>query len=102
MQRTCDCCEVLYKSAVITGETEEGTDFSGSFGRWDLPYGCEERGIWQKALFCNPVAQVTDLFRSECTLLGPQLEVGVPESLKGLSKSSEVLLPGGGEDDNVV
>ena len=102
MQRTCNCGEVLYISPVITGETQEGADFSDSFGRWDLPYGCEERGIWQEALFCNPVAQVADLFCGKCTLLGPQLEVSVPESLKDLSESSEVLLPCGGEDDNVV
>ena len=102
MQRACNCGEVLYISPVITGETQEGADFSGSFVRWDVPYGCEEQGIWQKAFFCNLVAQVADLFRGECTLLGPQLEVGVPASLKDLSKSSEVLLPGGGEDDNVV
>ena len=83
-------------------ETQEGADFRGSLGRWDLPYGCEERGIWQKALFGNPVPQVADLFRCKRTLLSPQLEIGVPESLKNLSESSEVLLPGGGEDDNVV
>ena len=33
VQRTCNCSEVLYISPVITGETQEGADFRGSFGR---------------------------------------------------------------------
>ena len=48
------------------------------------------------------MAQVADLFRGKRTLLSPQLEIGVPELLKDLLESSKVLLPGGGEDDNVV
>ena len=84
VQRTGNRGEVLYISPVITGETQEGADFRGSIGRWDLPYGCEERGIWQKAFFGNLVAQVADLFRSKRALLSPQLEIGVPESLKRL------------------
>ena len=33
VQRTCDGCKILYISPVVTGETEEGADFGGSFGR---------------------------------------------------------------------
>ena len=77
-------------------------DFRGSLGRLDLPYGCQERGIWQKALLSNPVAQVADLLCSKRALLSPQLEIGVPESLEDLAKLSEVLLPRGGEDDYIV
>ena len=42
VQRTRNGCEVLYISSVIPAETKEGADFSGSLGRWNLPYGCEE------------------------------------------------------------
>ena len=60
----------------------------------------EESG--RSTFFGNPVAQVADLLRGKCALLSPQLEIDVPESLKDLAESSEVLLPGGGEDDNIV
>ena len=48
------------------------------------------------------MTQVADLFCSNCTFVGPQLKVGVPESLKDLAQSSEILLPSGGDDDNIV
>ena len=33
---------------------------------------------------------------------GPQLKVGVPESLKDLAKSSEMFFPGRGKDNDVI
>ena len=77
-------------------------DFGGSFGRWNLPDGCEERRIWQEALLRDPVTQVADLFCGKGAFLTPQLEICVPESLKDLPESSEVFLPCGGEDDDVT
>ena len=35
-------------------------------------------------------------------LLSPQLEIGVPEPLKDLAKSGEMLFPSGREDDYIV
>ena len=102
VQRTCNACKILYISPVVAGETKEGADFSGSFGRWNLPNGCEECRIWQEAFFCDPVAQIADLFCGKSTLLGPQFKTGVPESLKDLPESREVFLPCGGEDDDVI
>ena len=102
MQGTCDGCEVFHISPVVTGETKERADFGGWFGRRDFPDSCEVRRVWQEALFRDPVTQVTDLFGSESALLGPQLEVRVPESLKDLLEPSEMLLPGGGEDFDIV
>ena len=102
MQRTGNGDEVLYISPVVTDETEEGADFGSRFGRRDFPDGCQERRIGQEAFFRDPVAQVADLFLGKCALLGPQLEVGVPESLKDLPESSDVFLPGGGKDDDIV
>ena len=80
---------------MITSETQEGADFRGSLGRWDLP------NSWQKALLGNPVSQVADLLCSKRAFLSPQLEIGAPESLKDLAKSSEMLLPRGGEDNYI-
>ena len=77
-------------------------DFSGSFGRQDLPDGREECWIWGEALFRHPVPQISDLFVGEGTFFRTQLEVRVPQPLEDLSKMSEVFLPHGGEDDNVV
>ena len=77
-------------------------DFRGIFGRWNFPYGCQERGIRQEALFGDPVAQIADLLCSEGTFLSPQLEIGVPEPLKGLAKPSEMLFPSGRESDYIV
>ena len=71
-------------------------------GRWNLPNGCEERRVWQKAFFCDLVAQIADLFCGKSSLLGPQFKISVPESLKDLPESSEVFLPCGGEDDDVI
>ena len=102
MQGTCDGCDVLHISSVVTGETKEGADFGGCFGRRNFPNSREERQVWQEAFFRDPVTQVTDFFCGESTFLGPQLEVSVPESLKDLSKPSEMFLPCGGEDDDVV
>ena len=69
--------------------------------RWNLPDGCQERGIRQEALLSDPVAQVVDLLCGSA-FFSPQLEIGMPESLKDLAKSSEMLLPCGGEDDDIV
>ena len=35
-------------------------------------------------------------------IFSPQLEIGVPEPLKDLAKSSEMLFPSGREDDYIV
>ena len=102
MQGTCDDCEVFHISPVVTGETKERADIGGCFGRWDFPNSREERRVWQEALFRDLVTHVTDLFCSESTFLDPQLEVSVPELLKDLSEPSEMLLPCGGEDNDVV
>ena len=102
MQRTCNGCKILYISPVVTGETEEGADFSGSFGRWNLPNGYEERRVWQETFLRDPVTQVADLFCGKGAFLGPQFEISVPESFKDLPESSEVFLPCGGKDDNIV
>ena len=102
MQGTCDSREVLYISLVVTGETKERADFGGGFGRRNLPDSREERRVWQEALFCDPVTQVADLFCGKSAFLSPQLKVSVPESLKNLSKPSEMFLPCGGKDDDVV
>ena len=51
MQRAGDCCKILHILPVIPGKTQEGANFSGSFGRRDLPDGREERWIWEEALF---------------------------------------------------
>ena len=45
---------------------------------------------------------VANLLCSKCTFVSPKLTVGVPESLKDLAQSSKMLLPSGGEDDNIV
>ena len=55
MQRAGDCCEILHITPVVPGKTQEGADFSGGFGRHNLPDGREERWIRQEALFCDPV-----------------------------------------------
>ena len=48
------------------------------------------------------MTQVTDLFGGEGALRGPQLEFGVPEPLEDLAEPSEVFLPCGGKDSDVV
>ena len=88
MQGTCDGCEVLHISPVVTGETKERADFGDCFGMRDFPNSHEERRVWQEALFRDLVTQVTDLFCGESAFLGPQLEVSVPESLENLSEPS--------------
>ena len=65
MQRAGDCCEILHITAVIPSKTQEGADFSGGFGRRNLPDGREESWIWKEALFRNPVPQITDLLGGE-------------------------------------
>ena len=56
----------------------------------------------QETLLGDPVAQVADLLGSKGALVGPQLEFGVPEPLKDLAKSSEMLFPSGREDDYII
>ena len=48
------------------------------------------------------MAQVTDLFGGKSAFRGPQLELGVPKSLEYLAEPSEVFLPCGGEDYDVI
>ena len=48
------------------------------------------------------MTQVADLLGSKGALVGPQLEFGVPESLKDLAKSSEMFFPSGREYDDIV
>ena len=102
MQGTCNGRKVLYIPPVVTGETKEGADFSGGFGRRNLPDSREECRVWQEALLRDLVTKVAGLFCGEGAFLGPQFKVSVPESLKDLSKSSEMFLPGGGKDDDIV
>ena len=102
MQRAGDRCEILRISPVIPGKTQEGADFSGGFGRRDLPDGREERWIWEEAFFRHPVPQITDLFGGEGAFLCTQFKVCVPQPLEDLPKTGEVFLPRGGEDDNIV
>ena len=69
MQRVGDCCKILHISPVIPGKAQEGADFSGGFGRWDLSDGREERWIWEEAFFRHSVPQITDLFGGEGAFL---------------------------------
>ena len=48
------------------------------------------------------MTQVTDLLGGESAFRGPQFELGVPKSLEDLAEPSEVFLPGGGKDNDVV
>ena len=48
------------------------------------------------------MAKIADLLCSEGTFLSLQLQIGVPEPLKDLAKSSEMLFPSGREDDYIV
>ena len=102
MQRAGYSSKTLHIPPVITSEAQERANFRGSLGRRDLPDGCQERRIRQEAFLSDPVTQVADLLCSKGTFVGPQLKVGVLESLKDLAKSSEMLLPSGGEEDNIV
>ena len=102
MQWAGDGYKILYIPSVIPGETKEGADFGGGFGRRNLPDGHEERRIWEEAFLCDPVPLITDLFGGESAFLCPQLEISVPQSLEDLAEPSEMFLPCGGEDDNVV
>ena len=102
MYRAGNSGKILHISPVITGESQEGADFRGSLGRGNFPYGCQERGIRQETLLGDPVAQVADLLSSKGAFVSPQLEVGVPEPLKDLAKSSEMLFPSGREDGYIV
>ena len=46
--------------------------------------------------------EVADLSYRECTFISTELEFCVPETLEDLAEAGEVLLPGGGEYDDVV
>ena len=48
------------------------------------------------------MAEVTDLLGYQGTFVGAELELCVPEALEDLAKAVEVLLPGSGEDNNIV
>ena len=48
------------------------------------------------------MAEVTDIFGSEGTLVGAELELCVSKTFEDLPEAGEVLFPGGGEDDDVV
>ena len=102
MQRVGDCCEILHITSVIPSKTQEGADFSGGFGRRNLPDGSEEHWIWKEALFCNPVPQITDLLGGESAFLGAKFEVRVSQPIEDLPKTGEVFLPCGGEHDDVI
>ena len=88
-------------SPVIPCKTKERANFSGGFGRQNLPDGREEHRVWQEAFFGDPVAQIADLFSGEGAFLAPHLKVSVPQSLKYLPEPSKMFLPGGGKDDNI-
>ena len=102
MQWAGDCCEIFHITPVIPSKTQEGADFSGGFGRRNLPDGREERWIRQEALFRNPVPQITDLLSGKSAFFGAKFEVRVSQPLKDLPKTGEVFLPCGGEDDDVI
>ena len=84
MQRAGDRCEILHIAPVISGKTQEGADFSGGFGRRNLPDGLEERWIRQEALFCDPVPQITDLLGGESALSGAKFQFSVSQPLEDL------------------
>ena len=46
--------------------------------------------------------EVADLSCRECTFISTELQLCVPETLEDLVEAGEVLLPGGGEDDDIV
>ena len=48
------------------------------------------------------MTQVAGLLGSKGALVGPQLELGVPEPLKDLAKSSEMFFPSRREHDDIV
>ena len=102
MQWAGDCCEIFHITLVIPSKTQEGADFSGSFGRRNLPDGREERWIRQEALFRNPVPQITDLLSGKSAFFGAKFEVRLSQPLEDLPKTGEVFLPCGGEDDDVI
>ena len=97
-----NCCKIFHITLVIPGKTQEGADFSGGFGRLNLPDGREERWIRQEALFRNPVPQITDLLGGESAFFGTKFEVRVSQPLEDLPKTGEVFLPCGGEHDDVI
>ena len=70
MQRAGDCCEIFHITPVIPGKTQEEADFSGGFGRRNLPEDREESWIRQEALFHDPVPQITDLLDGESAFFG--------------------------------
>ena len=92
-----DSCKILNISPVIPGETQEGADFCGVFGRLDLPDSCQERWIRQEALLSDSMPQVTDLLGGESSFFGAKFEFGVPQSLEDLTETSKVFFPSGGE-----
>ena len=48
------------------------------------------------------MTEVADFFGRKSALFGTEFELFVAETLEDLSKAGEVLLPVGGEDDDVV
>ena len=102
MQRASDGCKILNISSVISGETQEGADFGGVFGRLDLPDGCQERWIRQEALLSYSMSQVTDLLGGKSTLFSAKLKLGVSQSLEDLAKAGKVFFPGSSEHDDVI
>ena len=48
------------------------------------------------------MAEITDLLSCKRAFFGPKFELGVAEPLDDLSEADKVLLPGGGEYDDVV
>ena len=48
------------------------------------------------------MTQVADLLGSKGAFVGPQLELGVPEPLKDLAKSSEMFFPSGRKYNDIV
>ena len=102
MQWAGDCCEIFHITPVIPGKTQEGADVSGGFGRWNLPDGCEERWIWQEALFRNSVPQITDLLGGERAFFSAEFEVHESQPLEDSPKTGEVFLPCGGEHDDII
>ena len=48
------------------------------------------------------MTEVADLLGRECALFGSKFELGVSEPFEDLSEAGEMLIPSGGEDDDIV
>ena len=55
-----------------------------------------------EAFFCDSMPEVTDLSCCKGAFVRSKLEFCVLETLEDLAEAGEVLLPGGGEDNNIV